>query len=101
MYWLLSPMTGGPVNRVHWLRARAQRQRWMEEYMLVGYEMQWIVRYYLHQSGAWENCKAAAQHSGKPGAAAYAARKAAMWQTMAATSDKQFKVVNNKYRPLV
>ncbi|KAF8955608.1 hypothetical protein BDZ97DRAFT_1605370, partial [Flammula alnicola] len=28
----------GPV-RVHWLRARAQKQRWREELILVAYEM--------------------------------------------------------------
>jgi hypothetical protein len=76
-----------PVNRVHWLRARAQKQRWMEEFTLVGYEMTWTVNYFLHQSGLWENRGIAAEN---PGAVAYAVRKAAMWRAMAGISDKFF-----------
>lgn len=41
------------VRRVHWLRARAQLMRWQEQVKLIGYEMQWTVRYYLYKSQNW------------------------------------------------
>ncbi|KAF8808485.1 hypothetical protein BYT27DRAFT_7096736, partial [Phlegmacium glaucopus] len=41
---------------VHWLRARVlhsvtrrKKNRWQEEHILVGYEMEWSVRYFLYQ----------------------------------------------------
>jgi len=38
------------VRRVHWLRAHAQLMRWREEVTLTGYEMHWVVRYFLNKS---------------------------------------------------
>ena len=73
----------------------------MEEFTLVGYEMQWTVRYFLYQAGIWKDRGVAAGHSGKVGAVAYAARKAAMWRSMAASSDRQFRIVNDRYTPLI
>jgi hypothetical protein len=84
------------VQRVHWLRARAQSGRWNEEVILVSYEMQWTIRYFLHQAQEWERLKATSPNSGNltPGPAAYAARKAAMWQWLALTGKKRFSQVN-------
>ncbi|KAF8965105.1 hypothetical protein BDZ97DRAFT_1659385, partial [Flammula alnicola] len=84
------------VKRVHWLRARAQTQRWREECILVRYEMQWTVRYFMHKSKTWQS----ALTSGRPltaGAAAYADRKVVMWRQLALISDKSFKNTNVHY----
>jgi hypothetical protein len=83
------------VQRVHWLRARAQSGRWNEEVILVSYEMQWTIRYFLHQAQEWERLKATSPNSGNltPGPAAYAARKAAMWQWLALTTKQRFSQV--------
>ena len=89
------------VNRVHWLQARAQRDRWKEEFTLVGYEMQWTIRYYMHQSEVWEERGRVAGHSQKSGAAAYAARKTQMWRDMAAVAEKKFAAVNCNYVSVV
>jgi hypothetical protein len=89
---IFSDLTGGTVNRVHWLRARAQKQRWAEEFTLVGYEMTWTVNYFLHQSAIWEDRGNTAH---KPGAVAYAAKKAAMWRSMAGISDDLFRAVKS------
>lgn len=64
----------------------------MEEFTLVGYEMTWTVNYFLYQASLWENRGIEAE---KPGAMAYAARKAAMWRAVAGNSDKQFRVTKN------
>ena len=40
---------------VHWLRLQAQRNQWREEFLLVTYEMQWTVRYFIHHSQQWQS----------------------------------------------
>ena len=54
--------------------------------------MTWTVNYFLYQAGVWKNRRIEAE---KPGAMAYAARKAAMWQAVAGNSDKVFQVTKN------
>lgn len=88
------------VNRVHWLRARAQRQRWQEELILVEREMEWTVRYYLHQSGVWAERRRTADDIEDRGAAVYAARKIDMWRNMAASASVQFLSVNPRFTAL-
>lgn len=82
------------VNRVHWIRARAQRNRWKEEYTLVEYEMQWTVRYYLHCAKGWESRALSSREAGDAGATSYAYRKQNMWIGMAQSADSQFSLVN-------
>ena len=72
---------------------------WNEEYILVGYEMGWSVRYFLHKAAEWES------YSIEPGlsagAIAYAARQVARWQQMANQADRSFCAVNFNYISLV
>ncbi|KAF8802333.1 hypothetical protein BYT27DRAFT_7112690 [Phlegmacium glaucopus] len=87
------------VQRVHWLRARAQNNRWNEEHILVGYEMEWSVRYFLNNARVWEGRSDAA--AGNPGAAAYAARQVTKWRQVAASCDHLFQGINPHYVRLV
>ena len=43
------------VRRVHWLQSQAQRNRWREEFLLVTYEMQWTVWYFIYHSQWWQS----------------------------------------------
>lgn len=86
------------VNRVHWLRARAQSQRWKEELILVGHEMDWTVRYFIHYSEVWKERISIADGMGDKGAAVYASRKKAMWMEMASKASAQFKLVNTLFK---
>lgn len=87
------------VQRVHWLRARAQHHRWREETILVGYEMQWTVRYFIHQSELWK--KRSNSFNNLPGTVAYGARQAARWFLRASAADIEFKLCNKSYVPLI
>ena len=69
--------------------------------MLTGYEMQWTVKYFDFQSGMWEDRGIVVEHEGHRGPAAYAARKAAMWTSLAENAHIKFKAVNGKYVRLV
>jgi hypothetical protein len=87
------------VQRVHWLRSRAQKNRWFEERVLVGYEMQWTVRYFLHRSSLWEErARITGQGSG---AVAYATRQSALWYKLAADADHLYSKFNHNYTRLV
>ncbi|KAM6491255.1 hypothetical protein JOM56_013494 [Amanita muscaria] len=68
------------VKRVHWLRAQTQMTRWQEELLLVTYEMQWTVRYFLHQTTKWES--ALSHPNITPGASAYASRQKMKWHKL-------------------
>jgi hypothetical protein len=76
------------------LRARSQMHRWEEEAELVGYEMEWTVRYFAYNKKVWEERGEIAE---RPGPAAYAARKAAMWCDIATDADRAFSVLNMSY----
>ena len=41
------------VYRVNWLRARAQRNRWMEELPRTQREMMWTTLYFMHHRNLW------------------------------------------------
>lgn len=88
------------VKRVHWLRARAIKQRWEEEVSFVRHEMEWTVRYWLHKSRSWTDGIAEARQSGhavSAGSIAYALRQRDLYRHMADAADAAFKSVNQRY----
>jgi hypothetical protein len=83
------------VKRVHFLRARALRNRWKEEHILLNYEMQWTVRFFQKKSELW---KLGADTPDIPsGAKAYALRQESQWHAMAVNSDRVFKNSSSHY----
>ena len=93
---LMLILTISTVKRVHWLRARAQKQRWHEEVILVTYEMQWTVRYFLNKSDMWK--KGADCHTISPGGKAYARRQSTFWAGLTDVADRVFKNTTMQYR---
>ncbi|KAF9525991.1 hypothetical protein CPB83DRAFT_726711, partial [Crepidotus variabilis] len=67
-------------ERVHWLRGRAESQRWAEEVTLLEHEMQWTVNSHLFQASLWT--KIANAESCRPGATAYAYKQAECWNQL-------------------
>lgn len=72
--------------------------RWREESLLVNYEMEWSVRYFLHKNQYWTSAHSADGTPLSLGAAGYAHRKAAMWHDLALYADKSFKSANLNYK---
>ena len=56
--------------------------------------MEWAVHYFVHKSQFWQSAPSA----DASGPAAYAKRKAAMWQQLARFSDGSFKNININYK---
>ncbi|KAG1828050.1 hypothetical protein DFJ58DRAFT_672439, partial [Suillus subalutaceus] len=59
-FWSVEVDLGGPDHswneefyRVHWLRAKALRDRWKEEMMLVQLEMDWTCNFFLWKATQW------------------------------------------------
>jgi hypothetical protein len=84
------------VRHVHWLCAHAQKDRWHEEVVLVTYEMQWTVRYFLHKSHSWY--EEAGGPNISPGAQIYALRQWKIWKTLAQIMDKVFNNTTSHYQ---
>jgi hypothetical protein len=87
------------VQRVHWIRARAQKNRWEEELLLVKYEMEWTTRSFLHKAGEWQ--ESFEEPNIDPGPRAYAARQSSQWRRMASDADRLYQLVNSEYKTLI
>ena len=83
------------VKCVHWLHAHAQKDRWHEEVVLVTYEMQWTVQYFLHKSHQWKDAAGGLNIS--PGAQAYAHWQCNMWRMLGRIADKVFINTTSQY----
>jgi hypothetical protein len=84
------------VQRVHWIRARAQKNRWEEELLLVQYEMQWTTRGFLHRAEDWQTRYQVPNTD--PGPKAYAARQSSQWRYMASEADQLFRSTHPVYK---
>src|ERR1700679_4156392 len=89
--FILIALTFLIVRRVHWLRSRAQRNR----FLLVTYEMQWTVRYFIYHSQRWQS--ASRSENTLPGPLAYANCQQALWHNLALRADKAFRSTNVDY----
>ncbi len=83
------------VKRVHFLRVRALKKRWEEEYIILNYEMQWTVRYFLNEAEKWR--VGADTNDISVGAKAYALRQEGRWRKRAFNSDNVFKRTSSDY----
>ena len=78
------------VYRVHWLRAKAQKMRWIEELQCLQVEMESAVRFFRHQEQFWQTKQGLIEPRSQPGHAAWAARQSAMWRSMATQAKSKF-----------
>ncbi|KAH9170154.1 hypothetical protein EDB89DRAFT_1908022 [Lactarius sanguifluus] len=85
--------------RVHWLRARAQKIRWIEELQCLQVEMGSAVRFFRHQEQFWQAKQELIEPKSQPGHAAWAARQSAMWSLMAMQAESKFTALLNSEPP--
>ena len=78
------------VYRVHWLRAKAQKMRWIEELQCLQVEMDSAVRFFRHQEYFWEAKRKLIDSQSQSGHSAWAARQSAMWHSMATQAKFKF-----------
>ena len=87
------------VYRVHWLRAKAQKARWIEELQCLQVEMESAVRFFQHQERFWKDKQEPVDPQSQPGHTAWAARQSAMWHSMAMQVDSRFNNLLKSHPP--
>jgi hypothetical protein len=70
------------VYRVHWLRAKAVRDRWAEEKELLEAEFQWTINFFAARARTWEYRSVRSGIKGEKGQACYAARQQAIYSRL-------------------
>ena len=87
------------VYRVHWLRAKAQKARWIEELQCLQVEMESAIRYFQHQEQFWEMRRELIEPQTQSGHAAWAARQSTMWHSMATQAHSRFNDLLESHPP--
>jgi hypothetical protein len=95
----LMNLTFHGVFRVHWLRAKAQQMRWIEELQCLQVEMESAVRYFKHQERVWKVRGEIVYPESQPGHAAWAAKQSEMWRSMAIHAHSTFTTLLNDDPP--
>ncbi|KAG1850241.1 hypothetical protein DFJ58DRAFT_914749 [Suillus subalutaceus] len=78
------------VYRVHWLRAKALRDRWKEEMMLVQLEMDWTCNFFLWKATQWGDRMRESLVKHLPGHACYSGRQSQMYSLLAQDAQAAF-----------
>lgn len=70
------------VYRVHWLRAKAMMDWWLEEEELLEAEFRWTISYFANHAEAWQHQSIVCQKKGWSGPACYAARQCTVYSRL-------------------
>ncbi|KAG1834324.1 hypothetical protein DFJ58DRAFT_652738 [Suillus subalutaceus] len=96
-FWSVEVDLGGPDHswneefyRVHWLRAKALRDRWKEEMMLVQLEMDWTCNFFLWKATQWGDRMRESLVKHLPGHACYSGRQSQMYSLLAQDAQAAF-----------
>ena len=76
------------VDRVHWLRSKAQFERWKEEQDSIHNKAVWVPAYFHSKVELWNEWRKFAVHKRLPGHAAYASQQAHAWEELSRSSTK-------------
>jgi len=87
------------VYRVHWLRAKAQKARWIEELQCLQIEMESAVRFFQHKEKSWQEKQKLIEPQSQPGHVAWAAKQCAMWHSMAMQANSRFNFLLKNHPP--
>ncbi|KAG2138239.1 hypothetical protein BD769DRAFT_1663819 [Suillus cothurnatus] len=96
-YWSVDVNLGGPNHsrneefyQVHWLQAKALRDRWKEEIELVQLEMEWTCNFFLWKAAKWGDQMQESLVKGLPGHACYSGRQSHMYSLLAQDAQAAF-----------
>src|SRR6266849_2662780 len=96
---LLCILNLNAVYRVHWLRAKAQKEWWIEELQCLQVEMESAIRFFQYQEQSWRKKKELIEPQSQPGHAAWAARQCTVWNLMAMQADTRFNDLLKSHPP--
>ncbi|PPQ88238.1 hypothetical protein CVT25_005289 [Psilocybe cyanescens] len=90
-----TPIIASGLTHYSDFNLNAQKNRWHEEVVLVVYEMQWTVRYFIHHREEW--AQATQMEDINLGLRAYTYWQSTMWYKYVVIADHAFKNRNNLY----
>ncbi|KAN0129093.1 hypothetical protein V8E53_013089 [Lactarius tabidus] len=82
-------------ERVHWLRAKAQFERWMEEQNSIHNEADWIPAYFHSKAEAWKVLMGIAAQGVLKGHEAYASHQMYAWEELSRSSTNSHSPIKN------
>ena len=74
------------VERVHWLRAKAQFEHWLEEQDSIHNEAEWIPAYFHAKAETWRGLMKFAAQGSLKGHEAYASCQMHAWEELSQSS---------------
>ncbi|KAG1800537.1 hypothetical protein EV424DRAFT_1332098 [Suillus variegatus] len=104
-FWSVEVDLGGPdqswneecefLLAFHWLRAKALRDRWREEMLLVKLEMDWTCKFFLWKTTQWGEHMQESLEKRLPGHGCYAGRQSQMYSLLAQDAQAAFQDLQN------
>ncbi|KAG1904482.1 uncharacterized protein F5891DRAFT_1183902 [Suillus fuscotomentosus] len=101
-FWSVEVDLGGPDQswneefyRVHWLMAKALRNRWREEMLLVKLEMDWTCKFFLWKTTQWGDHMQESLEKHLPGHGCYTRRQSQMYSLLAQDVQAAFQDLQN------
>ncbi|KAG2108071.1 uncharacterized protein F5147DRAFT_745887 [Suillus discolor] len=86
--------------RVHWLRAKAMRDQWAEELLLVQHEMDWTCNFLLQKADEWIRLSAILKLAQKHGHVAYSERQCKIYQHLFGEARDSFNQAKAAWPPV-
>jgi hypothetical protein len=83
------------VERVHWLRAKAQFERWLEEQDSIHNEAQWIPAYFHSKAETWRKLMVVAALGSLKGHEAYASYQMHAWEELSHSATSALSPITN------
>ena len=83
------------VGRVHWLRAKAQFERWLEEQDSIHNEAKWIPAYFHARAESWRMHMAFAAQGSMKGHEAYASYQMHAWEELSRSALRALSPITN------
>ena len=74
------------VEKVHWLRAKAQFERWLEEQQSIHNEAEWIPSWFHAKAETWKVLMVTAEEASLRGHQAYASHQMHTWEELSQSS---------------
>ncbi|KAG1908948.1 uncharacterized protein F5891DRAFT_1180522 [Suillus fuscotomentosus] len=88
-FWSLDVAGGSESNdwldefyRVHWLRAKALKDCWAEEILLVQHEMDWTCNFFCYKAEEWKRLGVVVKEAKKEAHMAYAGRQGKIYECL-------------------
>ncbi|KAH9032367.1 hypothetical protein EDB83DRAFT_2319127 [Lactarius deliciosus] len=81
--------------RVHWLRAKAQFERWLEEQHSIHNEAEWVPAYFHAKAEIWKKLMTIATQGSLKGHQAYASYQMHAWEELSRSSRKALTLITD------